>query len=179
VDGLETALLVVTAVAVATLTIAVLGLLRRVTDLRLLLSGHGDVRRSSLRLVAGRQVPPLPDDPLAGDVLLVFASPGCDTCAALLGELDRVAGGGRVAVVPVDATAASLLPLAADGVEVLDDASAGVLVEDLAIDATPYVVALRDRFVLGHAHGESIASASQVQAFWADLGVRPLEEVAS
>jgi hypothetical protein len=177
VDGLETALLIVTAVAVATLTVAVLGLLRRVTDLRLLLSGHGDVARSSLRLVAGRQVPPLPDDPLEGDVLLVFASAGCDTCAALLGELDRVAGG-RVAVVPTEGTAASLLPMVAGGVQVLDDAAARLVVDDLDIDATPYVVALRDRFILGHTHGESATSATQLQAFWAELGVRPLQEVA-
>jgi hypothetical protein len=72
-DELETALLIVTGIAVAGLTVAVLGLLRRVTDLRLVLSGHSDAPRSQLRLVAGRELPALAGDALDGDALLVFA----------------------------------------------------------------------------------------------------------
>ena len=174
-DELETALLVVTGVAVIGLTVAVLGLLRRVTDLRLLLSGHSEAPRSQLRMVAGRE---LPAGAVDGDALLVFATAGCDSCTALLGELDHVRGG-TVVVVPADGDAAELRPLVAEGVPLLDDGEARRLVDDLGIDTTPFVLAQRDGIILGHAYGESAASALHLEELWATLGVRPLEEVPS
>lgn len=164
-SDLEPILLGVTAVAVASLTVLVLGLLRLVTDLRLTLSGHGD-QAHGLRLTAGRLLPDVAGLEREGDALIVFVAPGCPACESLLAELDGVRGG-RVVLAPLG----ELDPDPRLSMDVLQPSAAKALAEEMGVEQTPFVLAQRDGILTGHLSGESAAGAQQLQEFWATMGV--------
>jgi hypothetical protein len=164
---LELVLALTCGVAIVALTVAVLGLTRRVTDVRMTLSGHGGVAED-LRADAGRLLPDGLVEELGpqyrSHALLVFASAHCEVCLTLL---DGLAADTDLPVVvcPTGGDQGQLERAVDPRLAVIAGDVSESAARELHIVQTPLVLVQRDGVILGHARGDSAQSAAQVRAF--------------
>jgi hypothetical protein len=146
------------------LTVAFLGALRGVAELRLHLRGYAPAGLESLRLAAGNELPeqlvgalPRPGD----DALIVFLSSGCQSCWELAVQLEEVGVDQVLAcMLAEDQGLRDRLPTSATVAELGVARSAA---DALGVRSTPLVVLQRDGYILGTAAGVSAQSAKDLQ----------------
>jgi hypothetical protein len=171
--------LAVLAFSCAVLCVGVAGLLRRVTDVKLALSGHSGEHRQFM-IDIGRQLPkeviaeiPEPEE----DALLIVGSTSCETCKIVLAELDAVPGQ-VVAGVIQDGADDELIELGRCSA-LLSTATTELLVREFDLSQVPVAIAQRDGYVTGAAYGAQIGTGEGLREFWAMFGAfAPVEVVA-
>jgi hypothetical protein len=167
-----TVLLAATTVMCGVLTVAFLGTLRTLTQLRLRLAGYGEgALPTSALLGAGVALPAelvdaIPDP--GDDAIVAFLSGTCESCWSLADELGRVDVDQVLACVVDEADElAERLPAR---VTIVEPSAAARAAESLGIDVTPVVIHQRDGYVVGASYGSSAHTVSDVNALAAASG---------
>lgn len=169
------ALAVLTATCCA-LTVALLGALRGVAELRLRLVRAGSVSGDGFRLDSGRVLPDLLSAAVPAEPTMVgFVSDDCPACLHLLDELDHLGlPAGRLVLAVTGKDTGELRRRAA--VPVLPAEAAYAAAHDLGLDFTPIVIIAADGAVAAVAYGESLRSGDELRRLW-DQTIRPYTEV--
>lgn len=162
---MQTAVVVVLTATCVILTIALLGALRGIAELRLRLVRAGSGADGQLHLSAGRVLPDLltaalPDE---GYTLVAFLSDECETCwqvAAHLRELDVPV------VVALEKDTGDLRNRLDGHATFLPAEVAHSSTAELNITFTPVAVVVREGTVAGVAYGESVEDLSNLTQFW-------------
>jgi hypothetical protein len=163
---MDRVLAVVVVAACVVLTIAFLGCLRGIAELRLRLTGRGVDPAS--QLIIGRKLPELlvrliPEP--AADALVVFMSSSCGTCLGLAAELDKLAGRQVVACVLGDDSAA-LVGMLPPYVTVIQGGQAEAVDKELPMAMWPSAILQRDGFMMAVAMGGDANSAAALEQLW-------------
>lgn len=164
-------LLIVLTLSTVMLTIAFLGALRGVAELRLRLQGHGrDLLTARMRVEEGRPLPPVlaPYVPAVGNFVVAFLSSQCEACWRLSGDLRSFTEAPVfAALLGADVTS---LRERLDGSATEVPASAGTdAAREMNIEVTPVVVFFRDRFVVGSSWGDAAGSEKDIREVWDGL----------
>ena len=158
------------------LTVALLGALRGVAELRLRLVRAGSVSGDGFRLDSGRVLPELLEAALPAEPTLVgFVSDDCHACRRLMDELDRLALPPDRVVLAVTGKDTGELRRRATA-SFLPDETAHAAAHELGLDFTPVVIIAANGAVAAVAYGESLHSREELQRLW-EQTVRPYTKV--
>lgn len=156
----------------AVLCVAVAGLLRRITDVKLRLGGYnGEIDQFMIDI--GRMLPEpvvaeIPDPSSAA--LLIVASRSCEVCHQLVEQLDSLPGQVLVGVMSGEGadldTEAQLL---------LSERATDELVNELGLSQIPVAIVQRDSFIVGAAYGDPLVDPGGLEKFWMNIIDQPVE----
>lgn len=157
---------VLTAVCVL-LTVAFLGILRGVVELRLQMSGRVGTSAASPELIAGRELPgallrmlPNPQQP----ALIAFVSDGCSACEQMVALLPAIPVTTVACVLGKDS--GEIREHLGSEVIVSDPADAQTAARALKLTTTPVVLLQHAGRVMGSASGMSTQTADELQRWW-------------
>jgi hypothetical protein len=156
----------------AVLSVAVAGLLRRITDVKLTLGGYTDEPRPFM-IDMGRMLPQrvLQEIPrVEEDALILLGSASCHLCHDLLAEVGALRRQVVVGVVPErDGTDGSPLVIGSRSATLTEEATIE-LTRAFEIDQVPVAIVQRDGYVVGASYGADLESTEKLQQFWEMFG---------
>lgn len=160
------------AVGCAVLSVAVAGLLRRITDVKLALGGYTDEPHPFVidmgRLLPERVLEEIPR--VEEDALILLGSVSCHLCHDLLAEVGLLRRQVVVGVVPEpDGPDGSPLVIGSCSATLTEEATSE-LVRAFEIDHVPVAIVQRDGYVVGASYGTDLESTEKLQQFWEMFG---------
>jgi len=162
-----TIVLVVLTAVCALLTVAFMGALRGIVEMRLQITGRGETSPASMALMAGRELPgpllrTLPD-PMK-PALIAFVSEGCDACEQMVALLPMVPVTTIACVLGKDT--GEIRKLLDSRVIVADADFGDSAARALKLTATPVIILQYAGRVVGSASGVSTQTADELQRWW-------------
>lgn len=165
-----TVIIVILTITCCALTVALLGALRGIAELRLRLVRAGSGADKGFRLDSGLVLPEilvaaLPDPRAV--TLVGFVSDDCAACLALLDQLERLdLAPDRMALAVTGRDTGELRRRFEDRAAILAPEVSRACAEELGLDITPVVVIAAGGVVAAVAHGDSLQSVSELRRLW-------------
>lgn len=154
----------------AVLTVALLGALRGIAELRLRLVRAGSGADGSFRLASGRVAPDLLNDALTpriiGDALVAFLADDCEGCWEVAENLKQLGVAPSNLAIALDVDRGELRQELAPHGWFLPAEVAKSAALELGIDFTPVLIIVRDDAIVGVAYGTSVTSLDELRRFW-------------
>jgi hypothetical protein len=166
---MESLILTLLTIVCVVLSVAFVGALRSIAELRMRLLGYGErPGQGTMRIDAGRPIPRalaenLPEGTGAG--IVAFLSETCSTCWELAGELHLFEGGHVSAVLPGSVSSSMRERLGPD-IQLMEPEVGLEISEDMQINMTPVVVLHENGLVIGSAVGQGAESIADLTNLW-------------
>jgi hypothetical protein len=176
-----TVIIVILTAGCCVLTVALLGALRGIAELRLRLVRAGSGADKGLRLDSGRVLPEilvaaLPDPRAA--TLVGFVSDDCAACLTLLDNLDRLdLPPDRVALAVTGKDTGELRGRFEGRAVILPSEVSHACADELGLEVTPVVVIAAAGAVAAVGYGDSLLSLDELRRLWETTAHIPHPEV--